>query len=168
MTTATARVLTVEDDPIVRTDLRLMLEDAGFDVCADARDGVEAVELAREHAPDLIMLDLGLPRLGGVDAARAILSEQDVPIVALTGCSQELAEEAMEAGAVALVRKPFHTEDLVRTAATTLAEHRERRVREESRTTLTEILGLTGYPVEWADELEQIAFASGRVWRRAR
>ena len=63
MSTATARVMTVEDDPIVRADLRLVLEDAGFGVCADARDGIEAVELARLHTPDLIVLDLGLPRL---------------------------------------------------------------------------------------------------------
>src|SRR4051794_33719951 len=66
--TAAARVMTVEDDPIVRADLRLVLEDAGFGVCADARDGIEAVELARLHAPDLIVLDLGLPKLDGVEA----------------------------------------------------------------------------------------------------
>jgi DNA-binding NarL/FixJ family response regulator len=53
----------VEDDPIVRADLRLILEDAGFDVCPDARDGIEAVELARTHRPDLILIDLGLPRI---------------------------------------------------------------------------------------------------------
>ena len=58
MTRATATVLTVDDDPIVRADLRLVLEDAGFDVCEDARDGVEAVELARLHQPDVIVLDL--------------------------------------------------------------------------------------------------------------
>ena len=60
MSTATARVMTVEDDPIVRADLRLVLEDAGFGVCAGARDGIEAVDLARQHAPDVIVLDLGL------------------------------------------------------------------------------------------------------------
>src|SRR5438094_10001190 len=81
---ATASVLTVEDDPIVRADLRLILEDAGFDVCPDARDGVEAVEFAREHRPDLILIDLSLPRLDGVEATRQILSERTVPIVALT------------------------------------------------------------------------------------
>ena len=71
-----ARVLTVEDDPIVRADLRLILEDNGFDVCADARDGVEAVELAREHRPDLILIDLHLPELDGVEATRRILDER--------------------------------------------------------------------------------------------
>src|SRR6266403_804083 len=71
--TTAARVLTVEDDPIVRADLRLILEDAGFDVCPDARDGIEAVELAREHRPDLVLIDLSLPRLDGVEATRRIL-----------------------------------------------------------------------------------------------
>ncbi len=82
---AAATVLTVDDDPIVRADLRLVLEDAGFDVCEDARDGVEAVELARIHRPDVIVLDLALPRLDGVEATRRILDEREVPIVALTG-----------------------------------------------------------------------------------
>ena len=79
-----ARILTVEDDPIVRADLRLVLEDAGFDVLPDARDGVEAVDHAREHRPDLILIDLGWAaerRRGN----QATLGERDVPIVALTG-----------------------------------------------------------------------------------
>jgi response regulator NasT len=112
-TSTAARVLTVEDDPIVRADLRLILEDAGFDVCPDARDGIEAVELARAHRPDLILIDLSLPRIDGVEATRRILSERDVPIVALTGHQAGLAERAIEAGAVAHVLKPFHEAQLV-------------------------------------------------------
>src|SRR3954465_2104833 len=103
---ATASVLTVEDDPIVRADLRLILEDAGFDVCPDARDGVEAVELAREHRPAPILIDPNPPRLDGVEATRQILSERTVPIVALTGHRTGFAERALEAGAVAHVLKP--------------------------------------------------------------
>src|SRR5438046_8915612 len=76
---ATASVLTVEDDPIVRADLRLILEDAGFDVVPDARDGVEAVELAREHRPDLVLIDLTLPGLDGVEATRQISSARELP-----------------------------------------------------------------------------------------
>jgi two-component system, response regulator PdtaR len=118
-----ARVLTVEDDPIVRADLRLILEDAGFDVCPDARDGIEAVELARAHRPDLILIDLGLPRIDGVEATRRILSERDVPIVALTGHrAGGLVERAIEAGAVAHVLKPFHEAQLVGTIAGALAD----------------------------------------------
>src|SRR5882672_10134776 len=74
---ALPKVLTAEDDPIVRADLRLILTDAGFDVVPDARDGVEAVDLAREHKPDVILMDLDLPRLDGVQATRQILGERD-------------------------------------------------------------------------------------------
>jgi len=121
----TARVLTVEDDPIVRADLRLILEDHGFDVCADARDGVEAVELAREHRPDLILIDLNLPELDGVEATRRILDERDVPIVALTGYSAgDSIERAVEAGAVDHVTKPFSEAELVDTLRDVLATRR--------------------------------------------
>ena len=119
--TAAVRVLTVEDDPIVRADLRLILEDHGFDVCADARDGVEAVELAREHRPDLILIDLNLPELDGVEATRRIMDEREVPIVAFTGSSGEGLDRAVEAGAVAHVAKPFVEIALVETLRGVLA-----------------------------------------------
>jgi len=110
----TPTVLTVEDDPIVRADLRLVLEDAGFDVCADASDGMEAVVLARKHRPDVILLDLGLPRIDGIEAARRIRSERTVPIVALTGHSAGgFVERALEAGASSYVLKPFGEAELV-------------------------------------------------------
>ena len=122
-----ARVLTVDDDPIVRADLRLILEDAGFDVCPDARDGIEAVELARTHRPDLILIDLSLPRLDGVEATRRILHEREVSIVALTGHrAGDFVERAMEAGAVAHVLKPFHEAHLVGTITGVLAERDSR------------------------------------------
>jgi response regulator NasT len=130
---ATASVLTVEDDPIVRADLRLILEDAGFDVCADARDGVEAVELAREHRPDLILIDLNLPRLDGVEATRRILHERSVLIVALTGHRTGYLERALEAGAVAHVLKPFHEVHLVETLSGLLAERAEAEAEAERR-----------------------------------
>ena len=123
----TARILTVEDDPIVRADLRLILEDAGFEVCPDARDGVEALDLAREHRPDLILIDLGLPRLDGVEATRLILDEHDVPIVALTGhANGECVERAVEAGAVGHVLKPFSEAQLVRILSGVLTDRAER------------------------------------------
>ena len=112
----TASVLTVEDDPIVRADLRLILEDHGFAVCPDARDGFEAVELARTHRPDLILIDLNLPGLDGVEATRRILDEREVPIVALTGhVGGDWIERAAEAGAVDHLTKPFSVTDLVET-----------------------------------------------------
>jgi DNA-binding response OmpR family regulator len=163
--TAIARVMTVEDDPIVRADLRLVLEDAGFGVCAGARDGIEAVELARLHAPDVIVLDLGLPRLSGVEATRQILSERDVPIIALTGRSTELGLEAVDAGAVTVIRKPFVEQELLDTVRTALDTHRDA-ARTESRLAIAAILELVGYPETWAVELEQRAYASGKLWRR--
>ena len=125
---ATATILTVEDDAIVRADLRLVLEDAGFEVCADARDGEEAVELARRHRPDLVLMDLGLPRVDGVEAIRRIRGNRDVPVVALTGHrSGGFVERALEAGATAHVLKPFQAARLVGTVTRTLADHRARR-----------------------------------------
>ena len=167
MKTAAAQVMTVEDDPIVRADLRLVLEDAGFGVCADARDGIEAVELARIHTPDVIVLDLGLPRLDGVEATRQILRERDVPIIALTGRSTSLAMEAMEAGAVTFLRKPFVERELVDTVTTALASQLQK-AREASRETLATLLELVGYPVEWADDFERRAYDAGHIWKRTR
>ena len=163
MASTTTSVLTVEDDPIVRVDLRLVLETAGFRVCADARDGVEAVELAREHEPDVILLDLGLPRLSGVDATRMILAERDVPIVALTGRSAAHANEAVGAGVTSVVSKPFEEGAVVRALSDAIVA-RQRRV---SRDALAEILGLLGYPTDWSETLEQDAFARGHAWRLA-
>jgi response regulator NasT len=165
MAAVPASVLTVEDDPIVRADLRLVLEDAGFTVVADARDGVEAVELAREHEPDVILLDLGLPRLGGVEAAQRILAERRVPIVALTGRSLELADEAVEAGASSYVLKPFAGPEVVSALREALAARREQELRARSLEALEALVGLLGYPAEWAVELEQRAWEQGHVWR---
>lgn len=165
-----ATVLTAEDDPIIRADLWLMLEDAGFSVCAAARDGLEAVELAREHAPDVILLDIGLPRLDGVEVTRRILSERDVPIVALTGVSRRLAERAVDAGAAAYVLKPFAEEEIVGALLDAIARHEAslaRAAREESRRALAHLLGLLGYPEESAVVLERQAFEIGHVWRRS-
>ena len=163
---AVPTILAVEDDPIVRADLRLVLEDAGFEV-ADAQDGVEAVELAREREPDAILLDLGLPRLSGVEATRQILAERAVPIVALTGRSRGLAEEALEAGAASYVLKPFVPEEVVGALLDAIAVHADpvRTARDESRQAIARMLGLLGYDSEWAVELEARAFRAGKLWR---
>jgi response regulator NasT len=161
-------VLTAEDNAVARADLRLVLEEAGFDVVADARDGVEAVELAREHQPDVIVLDLGLPRLDGIQASRRILAERPVPIVALTGRSRALADEAIAAGASSFVLKPFHSAQVVEAVTTALATHREQQaldLRAASLRSLEHLVGQLGYPAEWAVELEQQAWERGHVWR---
>jgi response regulator NasT len=168
MQAAAPSVLTVEDNSIVRADLRLILEDAGFDVVSDARDGVEAVELAREHQPDVILLDLGLPGLDGVQATQQILAERRVPIVAVTGRSALLAEQALEAGASSYLLKPVGAAEVVEAVTGALAAHRERETRELRATSLRSLetlVGLLGYPAEWAIELEQRAWQAGDVWR---
>jgi CheY-like chemotaxis protein len=172
--TAAARVLTAEDDPVVSSDLRLVLENAGFAVCADARNGLEAVDLARRLAPDVVLLNLALPRLDGLEATRRILADREVPIVALVGRSDELVEEAVDAGAASCLRKPFTPSQVVQALVDALAAgnpHVEARIealREESRQALRRLVGPLGYPESWADELERRAFASGRVWKLSR
>ena len=82
------RILVAEDETIIRLDLREILERAGFEVCAEARDGEEAVELADSEKPDLAILDVKMPRLDGIEAARRILTERPIPIVILTAYGQ--------------------------------------------------------------------------------
>jgi CheY-like chemotaxis protein len=167
MSALAASVLAVEDDPIVRADLRLVLEDAGFSVQA-AGDGVEAVELAREHEPDVILLDLGLPKLDGVEATRRILAERNVPIVALTGRSRRLAQEALDAGAHSYVLKPFVQEEVVGKLIDALAERESaetRTGREESRRSIGVMLELMGYPKDWALDLERLSYERGVLWK---
>ena len=75
------RILIAEDETFIRMDLRSLLEGAGFEVCGEARDGQEAVDLARSAQPDLAVLDVTMPRLDGIEAARRILDERPIPIV---------------------------------------------------------------------------------------
>lgn len=145
--TTTARILTVDDNPIVRADLRLMLEDAGFEVVPDARDGVEAVDLAREHKPDLVLIDLSLPLLDGVEATRRILDERDVPVVALTGHGKgDFVQRAVAAGAVGHVLKPFSRVQLVEIVSGALADRAERDEHERRHyVTMVESMVRAGY-----------------------
>jgi DNA-binding response OmpR family regulator len=164
MTAAALSILTVEDDPIIRSDLATIIEDAGYSVCAAARDGVEAVELARALEPDAIVLDIGLPRLDGIQAARRILATRPVPIVAVTGRSPRDAHAALEVGAAAVLLKPFARDEVVRTLRHVLRTPNA--PRRESLAALQEILALLGYPKDWAVALEERSYQSGRFWRR--
>ncbi len=111
---ATGKILVAEDETIVRLDLCRLLERAGFDVCAQARDGIEAVALARSTAPDLAILDIKMPRLNGIDAARQIISERPIPIVMVTAYGQdELLARAVDAGVFGYLTKPFRGTDLI-------------------------------------------------------
>jgi AmiR/NasT family two-component response regulator len=120
------RVLIAEDETIIRLDLKELLERAGFDVCAEARDGIEAVELARSEEPDVAVLDVKMPRLDGIEAARRILDERPIPIVMLTAYGQEeLVSRAVEAGVFGYLVKPFREQDLLPAIHTAKARYEE-------------------------------------------
>jgi response regulator NasT len=108
------KLLIAEDETIIRLDLRGLLERAGYEVVAEARDGEEAIELARKHEPDLALMDVKMPRLDGIEAARRMLEERPIPIVMLTAFDQrELVERASEAGVYGYLVKPFREQDVV-------------------------------------------------------
>jgi AmiR/NasT family two-component response regulator len=120
------RILVAEDETIIRLDLRELLERAGFEVCAEARDGIEAVDLALSAEPDLAILDVKMPRLDGIEAARRILEERPIPIVLLTAYGQEeLVSRAVEAGVFGYLVKPFREQDLLPAIHTARARHEE-------------------------------------------
>jgi response regulator NasT len=120
------RILVAEDETIIRLDLRALLERAGFDVCAEAHDGEQAVELARREQPDLALLDVKMPKLDGIDAARKILDERPIPIVMVTAYGeQELVARAVEAGVFGYLVKPFRETDLLPAIETARARHAE-------------------------------------------
>jgi AmiR/NasT family two-component response regulator len=135
------RILIAEDETIIRLDLRALLEGAGHEIVAEARDGVEAVALAREHAPDLAVLDVKMPHLDGIEAARRILDERPIPIVMLTAYGQdELVARAVEAGVFGYLVKPFREQDLVPAIATAQARHEELAAAREEVGSLAEAL----------------------------
>ena len=111
---ATRRVVIAEDEALIRLDLAEMLAEEGYDVVGQAGDGERAVELAEELRPDLVVLDVKMPKLDGIAAAERIASKRIAPVVILTAFSQrELVERARDAGAMAYLVKPFTKSDLV-------------------------------------------------------
>ncbi len=120
------KILIAEDETIIRLDLKQLLERAGYDVVAEAKDGEEAVALAREAEPELAILDVKMPKLDGIEAARRILEERPVPIVMLTAYGQqELVARAVEAGVFGYLVKPFREQDLLPAIAAARARHEE-------------------------------------------
>jgi response regulator NasT len=108
------RVVVAEDDALIRLDLVEMLREEGYDVVGEAGDGARAVELAEQLRPDLVVLDVKMPVLDGISAARRIAEARIAPVVMLTAFSQrELVERARDAGAMAYLVKPFSKADLV-------------------------------------------------------
>ncbi|MEV8103487.1 response regulator [Streptomyces sp. NPDC088135] len=110
----TTRVVIAEDEALIRLDLKEMLEEEGYAVVGEAGDGQRAVELAREHRPDLVILDVKMPVLDGISAAEKIAEESIAPVLMLTAFSQrDLVERARDAGAMAYLVKPFSKSDVV-------------------------------------------------------
>jgi response regulator NasT len=103
-----------------------MLERAGFEVVAEARDGREAVALAAEHRPDLAVMDVKMPELDGIDAARQMLEQRQIPIVMLTAFSEAaLVGRAVDAGVFGYLVKPFRESDLLPAIEAARARHAE-------------------------------------------
>jgi two-component system, response regulator PdtaR len=135
------RVLVAEDETIIRLDLRDLLERSGFEVCAEARDGEEAVALARSERPDVAIMDVKMPKLDGIEAARRILDERPIPIVMLTAYGQdELVSRAVEAGVFGYLVKPFREQDLLPAIRTARARHEELAALREEAASLAEAL----------------------------
>src|SRR4026209_574007 len=135
------RILIAEDETIIRLDLRALLERAGFEVCAEAKDGLEAVELARSEQPDLAVLDVKMPGLDGIEAARRILDERPIPIAMVTAYGErELGSRAVEAGVFGYLVKPFRENDLLPAIATATARHEELRALRDEADSLAEAL----------------------------
>jgi response regulator NasT len=110
------RVLIAEDEALIRLDLREMLQEEGYEVVGEAGDGEMAVALATKLRPDLVILDVKMPKMDGIEAGAKIAKERVAPVVILTAFSQrDLVERAREAGAMAYVVKPFQKKDLLPT-----------------------------------------------------
>ena len=124
--TAPRRVLIAEDEALIRLDLSEMLAEEGFEVVGQAVDGEQAVAMANELRPDLVILDVKMPKKDGIDAAGEIVAEQLAPVVILTAFSQrELIERARDAGAMAYLVKPFSKADLLPAIELAVARYAE-------------------------------------------
>ena len=120
------RIVIAEDEAIIRLDLRETLEEEGYQVVADTGRGDDAIELVRQHRPDVAIFDIKMPGLDGLDAARVVSNEKICPVVMLTAFSQrEVIEQARDAGALAYLVKPFQKTDLVPAIELAIGRFRE-------------------------------------------
>ena len=120
---STRRVLVAEDEALIRLDIVETLREHGFEVIAEAADGEEAIARAEELKPDLTVMDIKMPNMDGITAAKR-MAELKIPVVLLTAFSQkELVEQAAEAGAMAYVVKPFTPTDLIPAVEIAFSRH---------------------------------------------
>ncbi|MFC5993047.1 ANTAR domain-containing response regulator [Pseudonocardia hispaniensis] len=135
------RVLVVEDEALIRLDLTEMLTEEGYRIAGEAGDGEAAVDLARELRPDLVIMDVKMPKRDGIEAAATIVEEKIAPVVMLTAFSQrDLIERARDAGAMAYLVKPFARHELVPAIELAVSRFAEKRALEDEVATLTERL----------------------------
>jgi response regulator NasT len=122
----TIRVVIAEDEAIIRLDLKESLEEEGYEVVGEAGRGDQAIDLVRELRPDLVMLDIKMPVMDGLTAARTIAAERICAVLMLTAFSQrEIIEEARDAGALAYLVKPFQKNDLIPAIEVAIGRFRE-------------------------------------------
>ncbi len=134
-------VVIAEDEAIIRLDLRETLVDEGYDVIGETGRGDEAVELVRTLRPDLVILDIKMPGMGGLEAARVITEERLAAVLILTAFSQrDLIVQARDAGALAYLVKPFQRSDLVPAIEVALGRFAELRALQEQSADLEERL----------------------------
>lgn len=123
---AQTRVIIADDESIIRMDLKEMLNSLGYLVVGEAGDGISAINLARELRPDLVIMDIKMPDLDGIAAAKVLTEERIAPVLLLTAFSQqELVEGAKEAGVVGYIVKPFRESELVPAIEVALARFKE-------------------------------------------
>lgn len=120
------RVVIAEDEAIIRLDLKETLEEEGYEVVGETGRGDKAVDLVREHRPDLAILDIKMPGMDGIEAARLITKDRICGVLVLTAFSQrEVIEEARDAGALAYLVKPFQKNDLIPAIEVAIGRFRE-------------------------------------------
>jgi AmiR/NasT family two-component response regulator len=135
------RVIIADDESIIRMDLREMLTNLGYLVVGEAGDGRSAVNQARELRPDVVIMDIKMPDMDGIEAARILTQERIAPVVLLTAFSQrDLVERAKEAGVVGYLVKPFRESDLGPAIEVALARFSEFRTLEKEIADLKETL----------------------------
>ena len=126
------RVVIAEDEAIIRLDLKETLQEEGYEVVGETGRGDEAVQLVREHKPDIAILDIKMPGLDGLSAAREITTERGAAVLILTAFSQrDLIEQARDAGALAYLVKPFQRSELIPAVEVALGRFQEMRALED-------------------------------------
>lgn len=122
------KVIIADDESIIRMDLRALLEDLGFSVIGEAADGQKALDMTRSLRPDIVLMDIKMPVMDGLDAAKVISDEKIAPVVLLTAYSQkDLIERAKDAGVYAYLVKPFQESDLMPAIEISLARYLEQK-----------------------------------------